>query len=196
MHQENDTDEKIGKILRDAEDIARKEIRNRFDKIVALLEQTDRWRRSKNSLENAINWLLAISVGTLIWFLNSYDKFTISNLLANKLLFLIATLGLGTSVIIFAILRGIYYFRQIGMDKAIENIESLPERMYLNRESKTIEEIKDMSERIVKNSIELYQKSHNIVGSASPLYKIGSIYYIVGLLTIIVYVLFFVFQTT
>ncbi len=155
------------------------------------LERYDRFQRSRHSLENATNWILAISVGTLLWLLGNFDKFTAQYITTNKSLFLLSALLLGASTIIFALARGALYLRQIGIDKALEDIQGLPDRLRLNIESKTKEELNEMVNRISDRSIKLWRKSHNLITHIPSLFKAGGILYIAGLSLVVTYILIF-----
>jgi hypothetical protein len=167
-------------------------LRKKANEFTQRLERYDRFQRSRHSLENATNWILAISAGTLLWLLGNFDKFTAPHITTNKSLFLLPALFLGASTIIFALVRGTLYLRQIGIDKALEDIQGLPNRLHLNIESKTEEELNEMVNRISNRSIKLWRKSHNLMSHTPPLFRAGLISYIAGLLLVIIYILIFV----
>ncbi|MCK4476215.1 MAG: hypothetical protein KAU16_05760 [Methanophagales archaeon] len=164
----------------------------RVDEFIQRLERYDRFRRSHYSLESATNWMLAISVGTLFWLLGSFDKFAVSDVIPNKSLFLLAVFFLGLSTIFFTLVRAILYLRQIAIDKALEDIQGLPDRVNLNKENKTEEELNKMVDRIGIRSIELWGKAHNLICPTSPLIKLGLIFYIGGLVSSGIYITIFV----
>ena len=164
----------------------------KVDEFVQRLERYDRFLRSHRSLESATNWTLAISMGTLLWLLSSFDKFAVSNIIPNKSLFLLAVFFLGLSAIFFALVRAIMYLRQIAIDKALEDIQGLPDKVNLNKESKTEEELNKMIDRISNRSIELWGKAHNLICHTPSLIKLGWIFYIGGLVISGIYVTIFV----
>ena len=170
----------------------------RVDDFIQHLERYDRFRRSHHSLESATNWMLAISVGTLLWLLGCFDKFTVSNVMLNKSfmpnksLFLLAVFFLGISTLFFALVRVILYLRQIAMDKALEDIQGLPDRVNLNKETKTEEETNKMVDRIGIRAIDLWVKAHNLICHTALLIKFGLIFYIGGLLISVIYITIFV----
>ncbi len=167
-------------------------LQKRVDEFIQHLEGYDRFPRSYHSLESAINWLLAISVGTLLWLLGSFYKFTVSNIMPNKSLFLLAVLCLGISTIFFAFVRAMLYLRQIALAKALENIRGVPDRVRLNMEIKTEEELKEMADRIGTDSIKVWGTAHNLICQTPPFIKLGLIYYIGGVVISVIYITIFV----
>jgi len=116
------------------------------------LAKYDRWRRLRSSIENATNWMLAINTGTLFFLVGSFGRFIVSDVMPNKPLFLVSAFLLGFSLVLLALFRAILYLRGFLSNKALEDIEGLPDRVHLNIERKTKEELKDLMERISKRS--------------------------------------------
>lgn len=177
-------------------ELARKE----FNKLTTQrLERYDRWRRSRSTFENATNWLLAINIGTLFLLIGSFGKFVVSGVMPIKGLFLLSAFFLAFSVIAFAFCRGILYLREFGINKALEDIEGLPDRVDLKTKNKTKEESKEMKEELVEmvegifdRSGTLWRALHNLITYLPPLIISGLASYILGVLLLAVYILIFI----
>ena len=165
---------------------------DKFNAIIQKIERYDRFRRSRYSIEKTTNWIFAISAGTFLWLMGSFDKFVVSNTIPNKVLYLTAVLFLGISTVLFFLGNGILYMRQIAIDKAIESIEGLPDRAKLNRPHKTEEELDLMVKRILNKNIEFWGQWHNTIMSTVTLIEYGLLFYIIGLLMISTYIFIFI----
>jgi hypothetical protein len=91
---------------------------NEFEEMERLLEIKNPFEKSLASFERFVNWGLAISAGTLLWFMGNFDKFTtryinpvdgasfvLRSALPNKWLFILSMALLFISVVIFAYFR-------------------------------------------------------------------------------------------
>jgi hypothetical protein len=67
-----DISEKINKVLKDAEEIAKDVEKNAKEQMAYFADTTD-------SFIKVVSWGLAISAGTLLWIMGSFDKFIINN---------------------------------------------------------------------------------------------------------------------
>ena len=165
---------------------------DKFNAMIQKIERYDRFRRSRYSIEKTTNWIFAISAGTFLWLMGSFDKFVISNTMPNKVLYLTAVLFLGVSTVLFFLGKGILYMRQIVIDNTIESIEGLPDRAKLNRLHKTEEELDLMVERILNKKLESWGQWHNTITSTVTLIKYGLLFYIIGLVMLSTYIIIFI----
>ena len=172
----------------------RKIDRDELNVFIQKLKRYDRYRLSHSTIEKTTNWIFAINVGTLLWFLGSFDKFLLVNILPNKTLFLITVLFLGISTVLFTLVKGILYLRQIAIDKAIESIEGLPDRVDLNKDTKTENELDLMIERISDRSLKLWHEGHNTITFAYSLIKYGLFCYIIGLELLTTYIIIYIIK--
>ena len=155
-----------------------------------MLEKLDRFKRSRTSFENTANWLLALSGGTFLWFLGSFEKFKVFDEIYLKGFFIISSILLGLSVVCFVCYRGLLYFRQIGIDLSIEGVENLPEKIKLKKD-KPLKELEEMVDSKIEDSIYLYTETHNIISNTLKLFLFGSVTYILGLIFVSVYIIIF-----
>ena len=75
------------------------------------------------SLEKYIDWSFVACLGTLIWFVGSFDKFKVNGEFYNKQTFILAAVMLLTSVFCFGInqLRYVLHNRAIIRNRFLEN---------------------------------------------------------------------------
>ena len=94
-----------------------------------LLEIKNPFEKSLGSFERFVNWGLAISVGTLLWFIGNFDKFTtryvyhidnttylLKSSLPNKYLFISSIVLLSFSAIVFVFFRVKLYYNSYKFD--------------------------------------------------------------------------------
>ena len=167
--------------------------REKASEFTKRLERYDRYGRSHKSLESTSNWVLAISAGTLLWSLGNVDKLTAFQLISDKILILFSVSFLGLSTLIFALVRLLFFLRQVGIDTALEGLEGLPDRVNLNIETKTEEELNEIIARISERSVKLWQTSHNLISHVPSLFKAGWIFYVLGLSIVVIYFAIFLF---
>ena len=169
-----------------------KQFQEKINEFTQRLEGYDRFCKSYSALENIVNWLLAINIGTFLWFIDKFNNFKISNTLPNKMLFLTAIFLLGLASLCIGFIRTTLYLRQIGIAKALEDIWGLPNRIELNMDNKTAEELGEMIDQTFIRSIELWQKSHNLICHIGSLFEIWLALYFGGLTILCVYITVFI----
>ncbi|MBA7604260.1 hypothetical protein ES703_11379 [subsurface metagenome] len=180
-----------------------KESKEKMDELIKLAEEKnsefaqrlegyDRWRRSRRSIESATNWMLAINLGTLFLLVGSFGKFIVSDVMPIKPLFLLSAFFLGFSGITLAFFRAVLYLREFGVNKALEDLQGLPDRVRLNIETKTKEELKETVERIGKRSVVMWSSAHNLIPRFLPLIISGLAFYVLGVLLLAIYVVTFI----
>lgn len=98
-----------------------------------LLEIKNPFEKSLASFERFINWGLAISTGTLLWFIGNFDKFTTKSIyqnesssfalksaLPNKYIFIMSIIVLFASVLILSYFRVKQYYNSYKFDYSRE----------------------------------------------------------------------------
>ena len=78
------------------------------------------------NLEKYIDWSFVACLGTLIWFVGSFDKFKVNGEFYNKQTFILAAVMLLTSVFCFGIIRYVLHNRAIIRDRFLESAAILP----------------------------------------------------------------------
>jgi len=173
-------------------------------------------KRSRRIRENATNWLLGISVATLIVLIGNFNKFTIidsnRSFMPYKLLFLLAILLLGISTFLLVYARKILYDQRIKIDESLDFINIIPDiQEQMNRENLVLKEIKGAhelsEEEIINLEVKIIENTWNdetcnciryqreIYRTHKP-FKWGYRFYVVGLVTFIIYVFMFILHYT
>jgi len=159
--------------------------RKPIDEFIEFLEKFDRAKRSYIPIQNGINWLLGLSAGILIWFLNDLNKFKIDNSSASKYIILIIVISFGTSTLYFGVIRFALLLREIGMSSAIDNLQSLPSKLILDKEKLDEKEIEEKFTKKLEEYFKLWCEGHNLMIFSKPILpvlKLGFISFIFGLM--------------
>ena len=152
------------------------------------LEQTDRHRRSTKEIKNIINWMSAISAGSLIWLITNADKFIALNgrpymvalsdmpiYLFVNLLFCMSTLLLFTSFLLI-------HFRNYGLATLYDHLsDSIPSKIKLGSLNP------ELGHQRALDAAETWRIIHNI--SPHRIIFMGVVTYILGLIALGVFII-------
>ncbi len=125
----------------------------------------------------AFYWLMAIIVGTFVWFLGSFDKFIMDGIMPNKLIFILGCLSLGVAVILIGI--GWIYTWHLIMSLKKFDFETIgiEEDFKIEEFTKALGNLRDSMEDLSK---------------INPPVRGALIFYGVGLTLVFIYILLFI----
>lgn len=183
---------------------------------VAFLESMDPTARSRQTQENATNWMLGISTITLLWLIEQMDKFIISSngnqFLPHKMLFAISLLSLAVSTSLFLYSRIKLYNIQLKIDESLDFLKDMPNVRDRIREedlsraeiigAKNLDDkiLKECERKIIENTINdiissvIYKIYRKEAYGANMSFRLGYVTYPLGLIFAGLYLLFFIFK--
>ena len=161
----------------------RSELKTSSDQVKDTLLATERSSRSAKSTETVSNWMLAVTVGTLLLFVNYIGRFSSAGTMPMKWLYLLALAVLTVSVICFGITRFLLLSRLVGMDRVLDSIEHVIKRLNLE----TLE-----PQKLPTNIGDEWARFHNIIYVAFDIIRWGFLSYVVGFTLSTVYVFVYI----
>lgn len=172
-------------------------IHNNFKIFIRKMGETDPFSRSYTIIVNSTNWMLAISTGTLLWFIGSFDKFMISYNSSNKILFFITIICFSISTILLFISRAVLYLRRFKIESAFDELQLFSQIIETEIENENIDKLENnYIENLNKKMDVKMEHAYRLLINADKIMlkpfffiKCSWIFYPIGLLTLIINIL-------
>ena len=179
----------------DADPIARLE--KAKEELADALEKNDTYGRTKKVLNDANNWILAASAGTLILILNNYKLFLLNyhtqeNIyqLPGKYYFISSIIILIVSVIILGYNKILLIKRDWIMNMSIDSLSILRDEI-LDPENKT-NDIEAYTNKSITEIYESWHAGHEIIVNRDKTLIAGIFIYIIGIIVYGSYFLWYI----
>ena len=109
-----------------------------LEKLIDKLENVDRHKRAHVPIQSTINWLLALSVGTLLWLLSNLDTFKNEYSKIDEYTVLLSAILHSLSTLIFGMVRSFILLREIAINVALDSIQSIPDKIRFREKNSSI----------------------------------------------------------
>ncbi len=155
-------------------------IRERTDYFIGILKGYDCFSRAGDRLARDVDWMLAISLCSLLWALAWFCTGAISPESAILSLFLLVIAFFSLSAMLFALFRATLFLIQVLMEGAVGSVDRVRDRSFLRRQ-RSIRSLYNDAYAALDRAVVLWWKAHRIAVLSALIVIPAFCFYILGL---------------
>jgi len=155
-------------------------LRERTDHFIGLLKGYDGFSLFRERLARDVDWMLAISLGSLLWAFAWLCTGAISPGSANLSLFLLVIAFFSLSAMLFAIYRATLFIVQVLLEGAVGSVDRVQDRSFLRRQ-RSVRGLYHDAYAALDGAVALWWKAHRIAVASALIVIPAFCFYVLGL---------------